>query len=59
MNNTIDFEKQEFFSYLDILRETGATNMFGAAPYLQEAFDLTRTKSQEILKEWMINYETR
>lgn len=59
MNNTIDFEKQEFFSYLDILRETGVTNMFGAAPYLQEAFDLTRTKSQEILKEWMINYETR
>jgi hypothetical protein len=53
------FEKEEYFDYLDNLRESGVTNMFGAAPYLQEAFDLTRTEAREILKEWMENYGKR
>jgi hypothetical protein len=52
----IDIEKQEFFDYLDTLRETGVVNMFGAAPVLQEAFDMTRADARAILKEWMENY---
>jgi hypothetical protein len=55
----IDIEKQEFFDYLDTLRETGVVNMFGAAPVLQEAFDMTRADARAILKEWMENYGTR
>ena len=55
----IDIEKQEFFDYLDTLRETGVVNMFGAAPVLQEAFDMTRADARAILKEWMETYGKR
>ena len=52
----IEIEKQEMFEYLDTLRESGVVNMFGATPYVQEAFDLTKIEAREILKEWMENY---
>jgi len=47
------FEKEEMFDYLENLRESGATNMFGAAPYLQEAFELSKSDAKQILLEWM------
>jgi len=31
------------FHFLDQLRESGVTNMYGATPYLIEAFDLIRS----------------
>jgi hypothetical protein len=33
-------ELAEMFQYLDDLRQSGATNMFGAGPYLEGAFGL-------------------
>jgi hypothetical protein len=54
---TID--KEEMFEYLDTLRETGVTNMFGASPYLQQAFDLERKEAKNILTEWMQTYAQR
>jgi hypothetical protein len=47
------FEKEEMFDYLENLRESGATNMFGAAPYLKEAFDISMLEAKQILLEWM------
>ena len=41
------------FIFLNNLRESGVTNMFGAAPFLQEEFDLSRQEAREILAEWM------
>jgi hypothetical protein len=41
------------FVFLNNLRDSGVTNMFGAAPYLQEEFDLSRQEAREILAEWM------
>ena len=52
---TID--KEEMFDYLDTLRETGVTNMFGAGQYLQQAFDIDRREAKNILLEWMKTYE--
>jgi hypothetical protein len=52
-------DKEEMFEYLDTLRETGVTNMFGAAPYLQQAFDLERKEAKSILIEWMNTYDQR
>ena len=52
---TID--KEEMFEYLDTLSETGVTNMFGASPYLQQAFGIERREAKTILLEWMKNYE--
>jgi hypothetical protein len=41
------------FNFLDNLRESGVTNMFGAAPYLVEAFDLPQQDARTVLKSWM------
>lgn len=54
---TID--KEEMFDYLDTLRETGVTNMFGASPYLQQAFGIERREAKNILTEWMKTYGQR
>lgn len=54
--------KQEWTKYykaLEVIRESGITNMFGAAPYLREVFpELSHAESNEILCNWMENYDT-
>lgn len=50
-------DKEEMFEYLDVLRETGVTNMFGASPYLQQAFGIEHREAKIILLEWMKSYE--
>lgn len=49
----------EYFEYLDDLRESGATNMFGAGAYLQDAFDLSRRDASAVLSEWMRTFNAR
>ena len=47
---------KKYFDYLDALRESGVTNMYGAVPYLQQAFpELSYDHAQAvyILREWM------
>ena len=41
------------FEFLNRLRESGETNMFGASPYLACAFDLPKREASKILTEWM------
>ena len=41
------------FWFLNRLRESGETNMYGAAPYVQCAFDLTKREASKVLMEWM------
>ena len=48
--------KETYFKYLESLRESGVTNMFGAAPYLQNAFGLDKYEAKDILIEWMESY---
>ena len=45
--------EKEMFIYLDELRDSGVTNMFGAAPYLQREFGLEKREAREILAKWM------
>ena len=40
------------FQYLDSLRESGITNMYGSPQYLQDAFDLDSTLAKEFFKLW-------
>lgn len=47
---------EEHKEYLDQLRESGATNMFGARPYLMEEFDLDKKEASKILVEWMKSF---
>jgi hypothetical protein len=43
----------EHLDYLDVLRESGVTNMFGAGPWLVNAFGVSRDESHKILGYWM------
>ncbi len=49
----------EHLEYLDVLRGTGTTNMFGAVPYLIEEFGISREKASEILSYWMKTFSER
>jgi hypothetical protein len=49
----------KYYDYLDNLRESGITNMFGARSYLQEAFEeLGEDKklAGDILSDWMVTF---
>jgi hypothetical protein len=52
-------ENEHYFQYLDMLRESGKINMFGAAPHLAEAYELTRQEARAILLEWMQTFDER
>jgi hypothetical protein len=39
--------------YLDELRESGETNMFGAGPYLANEFALMLPEAHAVLSYWM------
>jgi hypothetical protein len=49
--------RDECFEYLNTLRESGVTNMFGAGPYLESAFDLNRREAKDMLMDWMKNFK--
>lgn len=46
-------DRKVYFDFLEDLRVSGVTNMFGAGPYLEEAFGLSKQEAQRILIEWM------
>jgi hypothetical protein len=46
-------KEQKMFDYLEKLRQSGDTNMYGASPYLQHAFGLESDKAREVLSKWM------
>jgi hypothetical protein len=49
-------EWKDYYQYLEMLRQTGVTNMFGAAPYLAKAFSLPNGEAVTIVGSWMENY---
>jgi hypothetical protein len=60
MNNGAPNNKYDiYFEYLDDLRDSGATNMYAAAPYLVEKFGLTVSEATDVLVRWMESYQDR
>jgi len=47
------FITNEHLEFLDALRDSGETNMFGSLPYLEAEFGLIRPVAREILEYWM------
>jgi len=48
------------FRFLDDLRESGVTNMFGASRFVQEEFpDLTAQEAKAVLLNWMETFGER
>ncbi len=53
---------QKYFDYLDRLRQSGETNMFGAVPYLQKQFfelAADREKAAQVLQAWMDSHRDK
>jgi hypothetical protein len=46
----------EHLEYLDGLRESGVTNMYGAGSYVAEKFALSRSDAREVLQYWMKSF---
>ena len=46
----------EYFRFLDVLRDSGRTNMFGAGEYLEEEFSLSKQEARMILNKWMESF---
>ena len=44
---------KEHADYLIALRDSGETNMWGAAPYIQRYFGVSRADAAAILIEWI------
>ena len=52
----------EVFNYLDGLRDSGITNMFGAAQFIAAEFDIPQREARAFLVRWMqrfVGIETR
>jgi len=49
----------EHLEFLDDLRESGVTNMFGASPYLEREFGLERNDAKQVLTYWIESFEER
>ncbi len=55
MRKTTD-QEQEVLEFLNILRDSGATNMFGAVPYIKDEFELDNKEAKRLLMLWMANF---
>ena len=51
--------RDDYLEFLDNLRESGETNMFGAGEYIQEQFHCTKQEAKEALMDWMKTFEER
>ena len=47
----------EYYKYLEELRQSGVTNMWGGGAYLQEEFGMSSKDATQILISWMKNYD--
>jgi len=46
----------EMFNYLNDLRDSGETNMYGASPYVQEEFGVDRAMAKAVTIAWMKSF---
>tara|TARA_R110000744_G_scaffold275198_1_gene388139 strand:- start:652 stop:834 length:183 start_codon:yes stop_codon:yes gene_type:complete len=53
-----DEELKMYFAYLVDLRDSGVTNMWGAAPYLAKVFpELTKAEAGKVLVLWIESFK--
>mgnify|MGYP001391715125 CR=1 FL=1 len=48
----VEFETEDFFVFLDILRDSGQMNMFGAPRELQNEFGLSKADARAVFTKW-------
>ena len=45
--------REMVFKYLELLRESGVTNMWGSPAYLREEFGFTKSEARDWFFAWM------
>lgn len=50
---------EEHLTFLDVLRESGVTNMYGAGKYLEDKFWMGSDQARETLRYWMATFTDR
>jgi hypothetical protein len=53
----VEYNMEKYFEYLKSLRDSGVTNMFGAAPYLEAEFGMTKKQAVFVLSRWMESFK--
>ena len=51
--------QQDVNIFLDVVRSSGVTNMFGAGPYVEDHFKVDCYKAKEYLVVWMRTFAER
>ena len=59
MHSTPNYTEEDVFVFLDLVRESGITNMYGASPYIREEFGDTRYEANRLLAKWMETFSDR
>ena len=59
--NDIIFDNlaEEIFPYLDSLRESGITNMYGAHRYIIEEFSINKDMAIKLVQAWMETFKEK
>jgi hypothetical protein len=52
-----DAVKLTHYRFLVQLRNSGATNMYGAGQYLEEGYGLSRKEASTVLSDWMNTFD--
>ena len=55
----VEVTQNKVNKFLDDLRETGITNMYGAGPYIQEIFGVTKSDANRFLLNWIETFDNR
>lgn len=56
MKYSIKEEWEHYYKALELIRESGITNMWGAAPYLAKYCNISVELATDILLSWIENY---
>lgn len=51
-------DTDKVFEYLVALRDSGITNMWFAAPFIEDQFDVSESESRRLLVAWIQSFAT-
>lgn len=54
-----EIKREIYYRYLDGLRKSGVTNMYGAPAYLARVFGLRKDVALQVTADWMKSFSER
>lgn len=49
--------EKKYKDFLDNLRKSGVTNMYGARPYIESMFGIDKKEASRVLVQWMKEFK--